>query len=79
MNDTFLWWMLLIPLLAGPITILAYAVTLAFIGALDSLTNRINPPAPPFCNIDPLCHPAFLWAKDGSGWIGPVCVFPTAQ
>lgn len=31
---------------------------------------------PPFCDIDPRCHSAFAWDKDGGGWIGDVCVFP---
>ena len=29
-------------------------------------------PVYPSCDINPLCHPAFVLDKDGGGWIGKV-------
>lgn len=31
-------------------------------------------PVFPYCDIDPLCHPAFARDKNGDGWIGNVRV-----
>jgi hypothetical protein len=31
-----------------------------------------------FCDIDPRCHFAFAWDKDGNGWIGNHLVLPAA-
>jgi len=37
--------------------------------------NKWNPYLP-FCDIDPRCHIAFVWDKDGNGWIGDHLVLP---
>lgn len=58
--------------------ILAFVTLWALLALGDIVYRRLNPPPPPFCDVDPRCHPAFAWGKDGRGWIGNVSV-PTGQ
>ena len=41
---------------------------------VDILLGKINPPAPPYCDIDPRCHIAFMWHQDGTGWVRDIKV-----
>lgn len=41
---------------------------------LENGMRRLFPDPPPYCDIDPRCHSAFVFAADGSGWIGGICV-----
>lgn len=51
-------------LLIGTLTVLFMIA-----GILVWIDKKINPQYP-FCDIDPKCHIAFIWDKDGVGWIG---------
>lgn len=62
-----IWWMLL------------FAWVFFLLGLLEWASGKLFPPAPPHCDIDPRCHQAFAWAKDGSGWIGSVRVIATTR
>lgn len=46
--------------------ILSTMLTLWAIASLMGYVfDRLNPPGPPMCSIDPRCHPAFAWGSDG--------------
>lgn len=75
MSDFLLF--LALTVLLTPLFYLFAVVWWCFLFAvLSVLCARLFPPAPPYCDIDPRCHPAFAWAPDGSGWIGPIRVIP---
>ena len=67
----------LIPLIAvmSPVIILGTLVFWALLTNLfGSILHFIFPPDPPYCDINPRCHIAFAWDKQGRGWIGNHCV-----
>ena len=43
---------------------------LLIIGNVWNWIDKKLHPSYPFCDIDPRCHIAFAWDKDGNGWIG---------
>lgn len=43
---------------------------LCLIGAICEYIDKKLNPRYPYCDIDPLCHPAFAWDTEGNGWIG---------
>lgn len=47
----------------------------------DRIYLRYYPGPAPYCDIDPLCHSAFVWDQDrkGYGWIGDVSVCITKK
>lgn len=38
--------------------------------AIEWGVTKLTPPAPPSCDIDPRCHPAFVMLRDGRAFIG---------
>ena len=50
--------------------VIAWIVFCALASAAIGLFNEIINPVYPHCDIDPLCHPGFVWDKEGNGWIG---------
>ena len=54
--------------------ILSTFVTVGVLVVLCEWVDSKLPKPPPYCDVDPLCHPSFAWAADGTGWIGNVCV-----
>ena len=58
--------------LFSPVLIL---LVIGFWMAFGHIVDRIlSKPEPPYCDIDPRCHPAFVWLEDGTGWIGRIKV-----
>ncbi|MGE5522368.1 MAG: hypothetical protein ACM3SS_01540 [Rhodospirillaceae bacterium] len=39
---------------------------------IERIYHHFVPPPGPHCDIDPRCHPAFMWGNDGNGHIGAV-------
>lgn len=68
----YFFFLVFIVMLSPIVFILAISWTFFVIGSLDKIFGE--PALPPYCDIDPLCHPAFAWNNDGSGWIGNICV-----
>lgn len=60
--DFFLWFA--IGLAIAPIVIGGFLMMLGMLFDLFAEKELQH------CDIDPRCHPAFAWAKDGTGWIG---------
>jgi hypothetical protein len=56
--------MLLVVILSPAILI----ITLGFWSMVGAIISRFETSPPLYCDIDPLCHPAFIW-KGGDGWI----------
>lgn len=38
----------------------------------NAVIGFLTPVRPPYCDIDPRCHPALAWDREGNGWIGNV-------
>lgn len=56
------------------VAIILFVAGVATIGfAIGWIDNKLHPRYPS-CDIDPLVHPAFVFDKDGNGWIGNVKV-----
>lgn len=57
-------------ILLANLTLLALLIVIYIIVSISVWNDRRLNPIYPFCNIDPLCHPNFVWNKDMNGWIG---------
>lgn len=71
--STILWWVLgfiLVPLGAILFWVIVAAWLAIFVMALEWFEDRTISDRLPSCDIDPRCHPAFVWRKDGKGQIG---------
>jgi len=66
--------MLILVVLSPAILILTFIFWLIVGGLTNFLFDAIYPSDPPYCDIDPLCHEAFVWDKEGNGWIGNTLV-----
>ena len=68
-------WFFVVPVLIAPALLIGTLILWWMIGViLEKVIRGLFPDPPPYCDIDPMCHPAFVWHKDGSGWIGNICV-----
>lgn len=64
----------------SPVFILAVIMFWALvIHLIGRVYDMFHPPPPPYCDIDPRCHGAFAFDKDGNGWIGNVCVIDNRE
>ena len=75
MNDMVLYALLAIPLICAELIVL-YILFLAIEDVWNWIDKKLHPRYP-FCDIDPRCHIAFAWDKDGNGWIGDHLVVPS--
>lgn len=56
--------------------IIGLFVLLLVVGNIAEWVETKLNPRYPHCDIDPRCHVAFVWDKDGNGWIGEHLVVP---
>lgn len=57
-------------ILLAEATILGLFTLLVLVAAVWDWADKKWNPRYPQCDIDPRCHPAFAWDKEGRGWIG---------
>lgn len=56
--------------------IIGLFLLLLIVGNILEWADKKMNPRYPYCDIDPRCHIAFAWDKDGNGWIGNHLVVP---
>lgn len=65
---------IIIGILLANLTLIALLIIIYIIASITVwIDSKLNP-IYPHCNIDPLCHPNFIWDKDMNGWIGDCMV-----
>lgn len=68
--------MLVLTLIAPAFLLIGISFWCWALFGFDALLRRRSNSEPwgDYCDIDPRCHPAFMWAADGNGYIGSLLV-----